>query len=411
MLLGGVCLSFAQDVDYTSYFKTKAHDLHGEAVNLRRQLHRFPEPCYREKETSAFAIAYLEKLGLEIHKGIAGYGFKAVLKGHKASPVFAIRTDMDALPIQEKTALPFSSKNKGFMHACGHDAHMTNVLIAARMLVEIREQIPGTVVFVFQPCEEGPPAGQKGGAEAMIDGGVLENPKVDAIISLHVMPDLPLGKVGIKEGPIMANVASFDITLFGKSSHGAFPHQGIDAIYAAATAIQEFQALVSRFRDPMEPAVLTVGKISGGVRRNVIAEKVIMEGTVRTFSFDFQDRISMGIEKILKGMGISQGIKYRYDFRKDAPFVKNDPALTGFLRPVFEKVAGEGNVLTVKPQTVAEDFSHYSHRIPAVLFLMGVGGSAALHTPDFAVDEEVFKVAPAIFASAAIYYLKDYSQR
>ncbi len=410
-LIGLVLGASAQDFDFVGYFKQKAEEYFPDAVRLRRHLHQYPELCFQEKETSAFISDYLKKLGLEVLPGIGKYGIKAVLKGTRSKPVVAIRADMDALPIEEKTGLPFASKNKGKMHACGHDAHMTNGLIAARMLAGIKDKIPGTIVFIFQPCEEGAPPGQPGGAEAMIRDGVLENPHIDAILGLHVMPDLAVGSIGVCQGPIMANVASFYITIFGKSSHGAFPHQGIDAIYAAAAAIMQFQSLISRYRDPGEPAVLTVGKINGGVRMNVIAEKVDLEGTVRTFSFELQDRISMGMEKILKGLSIAHGIKYRFDFSKDAPFVKNDETLANFLIPVFKKVLGEANVLMVKPLTVAEDFSHYSHKIPGHLFLLGSGGQSALHTPEFAVDEQVFKVAPLLFASAAVAYLKEFPSR
>jgi amidohydrolase len=282
--------------------------------------------------------------------------------------------------------------------------------MAARILAEIKEQIPGTIVFIFQPCEEGAPPGKTGGAQAMIRAGVLENPQIDAILGLHVLPDLPVGTIGLCPGPIMANVASFYIKIFGKASHGAFPHQGVDAIYAAASAVMQFQSLISRFRDPNEPAVLSVGKINGGVRLNVIAEEVDLEGTVRTFSFEFQDRISMGMEKILKGLSIAYGTQYRFDFTKDAPFVKNDRQLTEFFIPVFKKILGEKKVQIVKPMTIAEDFSHYSHKIPALFFFLGVGGKAALHTPTFAVDEAALKIGPVLFATAAIHYLNNFPQ-
>lgn len=409
LLIGLVFGLWGEDFDFVPGFKQKAAALYPEAVELRRHLHQIPELCHLEKETSAFVGQYLKKLGLTVHTGIGGYGLKAVLQGGRPGPVVAIRSDMDALPIEEKTGLPFSSKNKGVMHACGHDAHMTNVLMAARLLAEVKDNIPGTIVFIFQPCEEGAPPGKTGGAEGMIKAGVLENPHIDAIFGLHVMPDLPVGTIGVCPGPIMANVASFYITLFGKASHGAFPHQGIDAIYVASAAIMQFQSLISRFRDPGEPAVLSVGTIKGGVRLNVIAEKVEMEGTVRTFSFDLQDKISMGMEKILKSLSIAYGTQYRFDFTKDAPFVKNDPVLTEFTIPVFKKIVGEKNVRIVKPMTIAEDFSHYSHKIPGLFFFLGVGGKSALHTPTFAVDEDVLKVGPVLFASAALHYLQNFS--
>jgi amidohydrolase len=407
-LLAWPFLSQAEDVDFISFFKQKAESIYPEAVQMRRQLHRCPELCFQEKETAAIVAGYLESLGLEVKTGIGGYGIKAVLAGARPGPVIAIRSDLDALPIEEKTGLDFASKNRGVMHACGHDVHITNVLMAARLLAEVKDRLAGTVVFIFQPCEEGAPLGRSGGAETMIAAGVLDNPRVDAILALHVFPGLPAGVIGIRKGAIMANVASFYISIFGKASHGAFPHQGIDAIYAAASAIMQFQALISRFRDPMEPAVLTVGKVTGGVRLNVIADRVDMDGTVRSFSFAVQDQISMGIEKILKGLEIALDIRYRFDFEKDAPYVKNDDNLTAFLAPLFEEVLGKGMVREVQPLTVAEDFSLYSHRIPALLFLLGVGDQAALHTPEFTVDETVLKIAPVLFASAAVHYLEHF---
>jgi amidohydrolase len=411
LLIGIVPGLWAQDFDFAVNFKQKAAVYFPEAVELRRSLHQIPELCHLEKETSGFVTRYLRKLGLTVHTGIGGYGLKAVLKGGLPGPVIAIRADMDALPLQEKTGLPFTSKNSGVMHACGHDAHMTNVLLAVKLLAEVKDKIPGAIVFIFQPCEEGAPLGKTGGAQGMIEAGVLENPHIDAILGLHVLPDLPVGTIGVCPGPIMANVASFYIKIFGKASHGAFPHQGIDAIYVASSAIMQFQSLISRFRDPNEPAVLTVGKIKGGVRLNVIAEKVELEGTVRTFSFEFQNKISMGMEKILKAHSISYGTKYSFDFIKDAPFVKNDPTLTEFILPVFKKILGQKNVRIVKPMTIAEDFSHYSHKIPALFFFLGAGGKSALHTPTFAVDEEALKIGPALFASAAFHYLQSFPKK
>lgn len=405
MVLLSMSICFGSDIEIPGYLEKKAGEYFSEAVQIRRQLHRCPELCFQEKETSGIILEYLKKLGLRIETGIAGTGIKAILDGYRDRPVLAIRCDMDGLPIQEKTGFPFSSKNQGSMHACGHDAHMTNVLITAKILSEIRENIPGTVVFIFQPCEEGPPANQAGGAQRMIQENALENPRVDAIIGLHVYPGIATGSIGIRPGAMMANVASFYLEILGKSSHGAFPHQGIDAIYAASCAIQQFQSLISRFKDPGETAVLSVGKIEGGVRVNVIAEKVEMQGTVRSFSFETQDRIAVGMENILKGLSLALGTTYNFQFFKDAPYVKNDEELTRFLIPVFKKILGDENVTEINPLTIAEDFSHYSHQIPGVFFLLGVGDQSPLHTPTFSVDEEIFKIAPVLLASAALSYL------
>jgi amidohydrolase len=406
------CFSFpclALDTDILNHIRQKAEQYYSHAIQLRRELHKFPELCYQEKETSEFVSAYLKKLGLVVKTRIGGYGIKAILRGNRAKPVVAIRADMDALPIDEQTGFSFSSRNSGTMHACGHDAHMTNVLIAAKILSEMREKIPGTIVFIFQPCEEGPPPNQPGGAQAMIKENVLADPMVSAIFSLHVLPGIPVGTIGVRKGPIMANVASFYVTIIGKSSHGAFPHQGIDAIYVASSAIQQFQSLISRFRDPKEPAVLSVGKINGGVRVNVIAEKVQLEGTVRTFSFELQDKIAEGMEKILKGLKLAYGIHYQFIFSKDAPFVDNNPDLTDFLIPVFKQILGKSHVRIVKPMSIAEDFSYYSHQIPALYFFLGTGDTPPLHTPTFSIDEKILRIGPMLFAGATLAYLHDFN--
>jgi amidohydrolase len=384
--------------------KKRVEASYDEAVKIRRYLHQYPEPCFKESKTSKYIAGYLRKLGLDVRTGIAGTGIKAVLRGGKDGPVVGIRADMDALPITEKTGVPYKSTHDGFMHACGHDGHMTNVMIAAKVLSEIKEKIPGTIVFVFQPCEEGAPGGGKSGADHMIEDGVLENPKIDAMFGLHVMPG-KVGTVQLREGPFMANVASVFITIKGKASHGALPHQGIDSIYAAATAVQQFQMLISRFRDPNERAVLTIGKINGGVRLNVVAGEVKMEGTVRTFSFETQNMIERGMENILKGLGASMGITYEYTFNRTTQFVKNDKTLTRMVIPLFQKVLGQSNVYIVDPATVGEDFSAYSHRIPSFYFFLNAGENRSVHTPTFVVDEGIFKYGPLLLSAAALEYL------
>ncbi len=391
--------------DEVKYLKDKAEAYFPEAVQIRRQLHQMPELCFQEKKTSAFILDYLKKLNLEVTSGIARYGIKAVLKGSRPTPVIGIRTDMDALPLAEASGLPFQATS-GTMHACGHDVHMANVLIAARLLSEIREQIPGTVVFIFQPCEEGNSGGQPGGAEQMIREGVMENPHLDALIALHLMPHLPVGCVALRPGPIMADSASVHIKILGKASHGALPHQGVDAIHAAAQAIVQFQSLISRLKDPSEKAVLSIGTIRGGVRLNVIAEEVEMEGTVRSFSLATQQLIETGMERILKGLELVYGIRYEFNFFKGNPHVQNSEALVNLLMPVFKRVAGEENVITAEPMTISEDFALFSQRLPSLFFFLGTGEDTDLHSPQFKVDERLLKTAPALFAAAALAFLQ-----
>jgi amidohydrolase len=407
-----ICLLFVgfflypDDFDVHSWLKEKTKEYFPEAVKIRRYLHQYPEPCFKEHKTSAYIAEYLKKCGLEVQTGIAGTGIKAVLRGAKEQPVVGIRSDMDALPIIEQTGLEFQSRHQGFMHACGHDAHMTNVLMSAKLLAEIKEKIPGTIVFIFQPCEEGAPAGNLSGAARLIQEGILDNPKIDAMVGLHVMPGYPVGTVALREGALMANVAWIYITINGKSSHAAFPHQGVDAIYAAACAITQFQSLISRRKAPNEQAVLTIGKINGGVRLNVIADKVEMEGTVRTFSFDTQDMIETGMENILKGLQTALGITYEFKFEKSSKYVKNDINLTRKVLPVFKKLLGDEHVVITDPITVGEDFSAYSHQIPSFFFFLGAGEQGALHSPTFSVDENIFQYGPLLLSSAALEFLK-----
>ena len=394
------------DFDFISYFQGEAARMFPESVELRRQLHGFPEPCFQEKETAAFVASYLKKLGLDVATGIAGTGVKAVLRGGLPGPVVGLRADMDALPIEEATGLPFRSRNPGRMHACGHDAHMTHVLTAARMLSGVRDRLPGTVVFIFQPCEEGAPKKEKGGAERMIEAGILENPRLDALLALHVLPDLPAGRISLRPGAIMANVCWIYIHIQGKAAHGAFPHQGIDAIAVAASAITQFQTLISRSRDPGEKAVLSIGKISGGVRSNVIAENVDMEGTLRTFSEREEDRLLAGIGNILRGLETAFGVKAALEFEKVNPSVFNDARLHDLVLPVFQKMLGPDNVLAAEPLTIGEDFALYTRRLPSLLFFLGSGGGSPLHAPTFTVDEEILRTAPALLAGAAYAFLE-----
>ena len=316
----------AQNSQLIESLKTKNADFFKEAVSIRHRLHAMPEVCNTEKKTSKFIAEYLQDLGLDVETGIAGQnGVKAVLRGGKEGPVVGVRADMDALPIEERTGLKWASTHTGLMHACGHDIHMTNVLIAAKMLSELKEHIAGTVVFIFQPCEEGSSGSVPAGASAMVEAGILDDPKIEALFGLHVMPGFPLGSVALCEGPIMANVATVRITIHGKASHGAFPHQGIDAIYAASSAVVQFQSLISRIKDPNEKAVLSICKINGGVRSNIIAARVEMEGTVRSFSEETENLIEKGMANVLEGLKLSHGITYDYRFGNGSRFVKNDP--------------------------------------------------------------------------------------
>jgi amidohydrolase len=402
IILCGMLVVYSQGADLMDMIKQQAQVNFQEAVRIRRSLHKIPELCYQEIKTSRFVQQFLSDLGLELHTGIAGTGLKAILYGAADQPVVAIRADMDALPIAEKTGLPYASTHEGIMHACGHDIHMTNVLMAAKILSSLKESVPGTVVFIFQPCEEGAPGGQAAGARRMIQEGILESPKLDAIVGLHNMPDFPVGTVALRSGPLMANVDWIQIGIRGRSSHGAYPHQGVDAVYVASTAVLQFQSLISRFVDPQEPAVLTIGTIEGGLRNNIIAERVRMEGTVRTFSFQTRDTIHEGMRNILKGLETAYGVTTDFKFTEGSRFVKNDPRLSELILPLFKRMMGADRVLISKPVTVGEDFADYSHEIPALFFFLGTGGEGKLHSPGFLPDEKALRYGPMLLAAAAV---------
>lgn len=395
-------LLFALSLQGQEWIADESQRLFDEAVRIREWLHQIPETCYSEETTSAFVADYLRNCGLEVVTGLGGKrGIKAILKGSKAKPVIGIRADMDALPLEESTGLTWSSKNPGRMHACGHDIHMTNVLIAAKIASQ-RKNIPATLVFIFQPCEEGTSDGSPAGAELLVQQGVLSNPDIDMMLGLHVMPGYPVGTVAYRPGPIMANVASISIAVKGKSSHGAFPHQGIDAIYAASSAILQFQSLISRMKDPNEKAVLTIGTIQGGVRQNVIADRVDMTGTARSFSFETEKLIEQGIENILKGVSSATGVQYEYRFSRGSQYVKNDDRISEIVGNRFRKILGPDNVFLTEPVTIGEDFSFYSHAVPSFFFFLGAGESGTLHSPDFAPDNEILHYGAFLLLHSAL---------
>jgi len=357
----------------------------------RHHLHKHPEPCYQEHETSCFMARNLREMGFDVTVGLAGTGLKAVLRGGLPGPVLALRADMDALPIQEPDSHAHKSLNPGMMHACGHDVHMANLLMAARMLSELREQVAGQVVFLVQPCEEGTPDGTPTGAFRMIREGALDDPPVDAVLGLHVMPGLPAGSVAIRSGALMANVATIVIDIHGHASHGAFPHEGADAIYVSALAINQFQGLLTRLRNPMDPAVLSIGMIQGGQRCNILADAVHMEGTVRSFSQETEQRIETGIRGILGSLEQVWGVRTAFEFRRMAPCVNNHRELALWAREDLACLLGEGQVQEAEPVTIGEDFAAYGQRVPSLFLFLGAGPQGRLHNPEFHPSDDVLE--------------------
>jgi len=373
-------------------------------IEWRHHLHQYPELSNREIKTASFIAEKLESFGLEVRTGIAHTGVVGILKGGKPGPVIGLRADMDALPVKERVPIQWASKEVteyngelvGVMHACGHDNHMSILLGAARVLSEIRDELKGTIKFIFQPAEEGAPEGEEGGAELMVKEGVLKNPDVEVIFGLHIFSDLETGKIKYKPGGTMAAANSFSIKVLGKQSHGARPWMGIDPIVTSAMIINGLQTTVSRQADlTKEGAVVTIGSIHGGVRSNIIPEQVEMIGTIRTLDDEMREKIFKDIERTATMIASSQGATAEVKINKGYPVTYNDPQLTTLMLPSLESAAGKENVLLTNAKTGAEDFSFYQKEIPGLFFFLGgmpkgMDPKEAFphHTPDFFVTDE-----------------------
>ena len=363
-----------------------------EIVKVRRFIHMNPELGNREFETARLISAKLEPLGFEVRTGIAKTGVVAVLRGSQPGPAVAVRADMDALPVQEMTNLPYKSLNPGVMHACGHDVHTSVVLGTALVLNALKDRLKGTVTFLFQPAEEGAPAGEEGGADLMVREGALDNPSVGAVFGFHVWPENVVGTMLVAPGNVTAAADTFTITVKGKSAHAARPHEGIDAVVIAAEIVTALQTVVSRASDPTDPAVLTIGTINGGARRNIIAERVVLEGTVRTLSETNHKKIPLLMESIVRNIAGMYGAESQFEYKEALPSVFNNPELAAAMAPTLTKLLGKDKTLEWKPQMIAEDFAFLARRAPGFYFFLGVKNpaqatAAPLHSPNFSPDE------------------------
>jgi amidohydrolase len=350
-----------------------------QVVEWRRWFHQNPELSNREFNTSAKIAEILRDMGLEPQTGIAHTGVIAVIEGGLPGPLVAIRTDIDGLPVVEQTGLPFAStarseyngQDVGVMHACGHDAHMSMVLGAAKILNDMKAELPGSVMLIFQPAEEGPPNGEDGGASMMLDEGIFEDRMPAAVFGMHVGISVPGGQFAVKPGPMMAASDSFKMVVKGKQTHGARPWDGVDPVVVSSQIVLGLQTIASRQVDvTLAPSIISIGRISGGIRYNVIPDKVEMEGTIRTFDPDMRAYIHAAIERTARLIAESAGAEIELEINQGPPSLQNDAELTSLILPSLERASGHP-AHSIQPQTVAEDFAEYGRVTPAVFVFLG----------------------------------------
>lgn len=415
----------AEVTERDTLFNKSIENLFPKLVETRRHLHANPELSNEEEKTAAYVAQHLTELGLEVQTGVAKHGVVALLKGTKDGPCVAVRADMDALPITELRSTPYRSRNPGVMHACGHDVHTTVGLGVAELLSLHRDEVRGTVKFIFQPAEESMPVTytKDWGAKLMVAEGALENPKAEAIFGLHCRPTitragslddktefLKAGQLAYAIGPDSANSDTFEIIIKGTMSHGSAPHRGVDAVVVAAEAVTALQTIRSRRTNTRQPLVLSIGVIEGGQRHNIIADSVRLAGTVRTYDAAFRDTVITMMEQILAGITAAHGASYEVKYRKGYPSIINDAPLVRRTLPGMERVFGKENVIEMIPGMGGEDFSYFSQVIPGFYFRLGVaneekGITGEIHTPAFDVDENCLKTGVAAMAGAVCDYL------
>src|ERR1051326_356909 len=380
-------------------------------VQIRRDLHMHPELSNREERTARVVTDKLRAFGIdEIKTNIAKHGVVALLKGAKPGPVVALRADMDALPINETIDVPYKSLVPGVKHACGHDAHTTIALGVAEVLSKMRDQIHGSVKFLFQPAEEGPPPGEEGGAQLMIKEGALDNPRPLAIYGLHTTPETETGQVGYRAGPAQASADIFTVTIRGKASYAAWPQKGVATMLVAAGCITALQSIKSRRIDAFEPVLFTIGTIHGGKSPHTIAPEVKMEGTVRAFTRDIRDQIEQLTRQTIKGITEAYGATFELDYKPITTVVFNDPKLVEESLPSVRRAVGDTNVFEFPPRMGAEDFSYYEQVIPGFFLRLGSGNkakgiTAESHTPEFDIDEDCLVVGVKVMSNLALDFL------
>jgi amidohydrolase len=404
----------AADVDRLSA------EINPQVVAWRRDFHKNPELGNREVRTAKIIADELRKLGFEVTTGVATTGVVGVLRGGRPGPVVALRSDMDGLPVTEQVDLPFKSTAKtmwngqetGVMHACGHDNHMAILLGTATALARMKDRLPGTVKVIFQPAEEGPPPGEPGGAEQMIKENVLENPKVDAVFGLHVFP-FRAGEIVYRPGPLMASTDSFTIKVRGRQTHGAIPWGGIDPIVVGSQIVMGLQTIISRQVNITEaPAVVTIGRFTGGNRANIVPDEIELEGTIRAFDENVRKDIQRRVGLIASNIAESAGATATLTFTLGYPVTRNDEALTQRMLPTLRRVVGVDNVRLGPLTGTAEDFSFFQQKVPGLFFFLGVTPKdqdlskvAINHSPLFFADESALPVGVRVMTNLALDYL------
>lgn len=406
--------------EWHAYIDQRTDELFGQVVEWRRHFHSNPELSNREFETAAYIETFLRDLGMEVQTGIAHTGVVGVLEGGQPGPVVGLRADMDALPVPSRAGLPFSPNVTGeylgeevpVSHACGHDTHMAMLMGVAQMFAERRDELPGTVKFIFQPAEEGTPPGEEGGAEMMVAEGVLNNPDVDVVFGQHIWSQVQAGRIGYRAGGTMAASDQFRIVIHGKQTHGSTPWTGVDPISTAAQVIVGLNMIVSRQTElTKEAAVISVGRIRSGVRSNIIPESAELIGTIRTLDTDMQEKIHADIRHTVEHIAASRGATAEVEINIGYPVTYNDPELTARMEPTLKRVAGD-KAVQIDAKTGAEDFSFFQQQVPGVYIFVGgrdpdtdPSDAAPHHTPDFYIDEDGMKTGVRALAGLAIDYM------
>ncbi len=426
LIVFGATASHAQvNAKLQTKIEKQAADIEQQVITWRRHFHQYPELSNRETKTAAKVAEHLKALGIEVQTGIAHTGVVGTLKGAKPGPVIALRADMDALPVTERNSLPFASKERvtfngqetGVMHACGHDTHVAILMGVAEILSKNKNDLKGTVKFIFQPAEEGPPAGEEGGAALMVKEGVLEG--VDVIFGMHIQSISPLGRITYRPAGMMAASDWFSIKVKGKQAHGAAPWMGVDPIVVSAQIINGLQTIVSRQTElTKEAAVITIGRIQAGVRENIIPEEAFMAGTIRTLDEGMQEKIHEKIKLTATKIAESAGATAEVTIDKKTPVTYNDIALTEKMVSSLQKAAGTENVVRINAVTGAEDFAFYQKKIPGFFFFVGamppeqnLSTVPSHHTPDFMIEERALITGLRAMLNVTLDYMYQVEKR